>query len=161
MSSIDDCVQQWISKNKPQRLLIPTPLHNYWTPLASQVKELDDRGDVHNIITPPDHLFWSSIPPCPRIISTRTAQTGDMVACLMTGWLIGPTHLRQCALASRMAPFHWRSVTRVPHQVLSSCRIRHSQLGTCPRRYFTSLTAPPPQCNNNRPNPSRRTCACL
>jgi hypothetical protein len=46
-SSIDDCVQQWISKNKPQHLLIPTPLHNYWTPLASQVKELDDWGDVH------------------------------------------------------------------------------------------------------------------
>ena len=47
--------------------MIPTLLHNYWTPLASQVEELDDRGDVHNITTPPDHLLLVLHPTTPRI----------------------------------------------------------------------------------------------
>jgi hypothetical protein len=41
-SQDNDTVYNWISKNKTQHLSTLTPLHNYWTPLASQVEELEN-----------------------------------------------------------------------------------------------------------------------
>ena len=38
----DTALQEWINKNKPPHSATLTPVHNYWTPLASQVEELDN-----------------------------------------------------------------------------------------------------------------------
>ena len=58
-SQDNDAVLKWISTNKPQCLLMLTPLRNYWTPLASQVEELD------NPPTPMDLLLLiQHTPPC-------------------------------------------------------------------------------------------------
>ncbi len=49
----------WISKNKSHRLLLQTPLQNYWTPLASQVEELDETPPQLNLF-----LLIQQHPPC-------------------------------------------------------------------------------------------------
>jgi hypothetical protein len=73
-----DAVLKWISKNKPQRLSILTPLRNYWTPLASQVEELDKQP-------PPMDLLFSIILShaesrlsCHPITLTRIARPGGV-----------------------------------------------------------------------------------
>ncbi len=55
----DTVLQAWISKNKPLSSSMQTPVHNYWTPLASQVEELDTPPPTSNHLlsiqhTPPN-----------------------------------------------------------------------------------------------------------
>ena len=38
----DTALREWVSKNKPPHKSTLTPVHNYWTPLASQLEELDN-----------------------------------------------------------------------------------------------------------------------
>jgi hypothetical protein len=64
----DETLREWISKNTPPHSSMLTPVHNYWTPLASQVEELDNPPPALNHLlsirqTPPhQHVTFTLSP---------------------------------------------------------------------------------------------------
>jgi hypothetical protein len=81
-----------------------TPVQNYWTPLASQVKELDNPPPPLNHILLIQHAspHQRVTLPCHPITSTRIAWPGGADARPTSAQHITSTHLRlktKCALA--------------------------------------------------------------